>query len=179
MLKNPRHSLGMLYSRWHFRKSADAVQSFQTAFTDARRLLLLMPLDGSPLFPIAPVVTMLARQKREEDVTVVVVAHGTEALDALRRSPIIRLLPAEINLFCLPRRDVLARIMRNTYDAVIDCNLDFQLPSGYICRESRAPLRIGFAGKRSDLFYNFQVQVAPSESRMAQYERLAHCLEMF
>lgn len=179
MLKSPRHSLGILYARWHFRKQADTVQSFQTVFTDARRILLLMPLDGSPLFPVAPVVAMLARQKKEEEITLVVTEHGTEALDALRRSPIIRLLPAEINAFFLPRQDVLARIMRNPYDAVIDCNLDFQLPSGYICRESKAPVRIGFAGKRSDLFYNFQVQVAATESRTARYERLAHCLEMF
>ena len=61
MLKSPRHALGMLYARYHFRKSADECHSFQTAFTDARRLLLIMPLDGSPLFPVAPVVAMLAR----------------------------------------------------------------------------------------------------------------------
>lgn len=179
MLKSPRHALGMLYARYHFRKSEDELHSFQTAFTDARRLLLIMPLDGSPLFPVAPVVAMLARRKREEEITVVVTEHGTEALDALRRSPIIRLLPAEINAFFLPRRDVLARVMRTAYDAVIDCNLDFQLPSGYICMESKAPVRIGFAGKRADLFYNFQVQVTPTESRTARYERLAHSLEMF
>jgi ADP-heptose:LPS heptosyltransferase len=179
MLERPRHAAGILFSRYHFRKTRDELRSFATAFSDARRLLLVMPLDGSPLFPVAPVVAMLARRKREEEITVVVAAHGTEALDALRRSPIIRLLPAEISSFYVPRRDVLARIMRTTYDVAIDCNLDFQLPSGYICRESKAPIRVGFAGKRSDLFYNFQVQVTPTESRMARYERLAHCLEMF
>ena len=179
MFERPRHATGMLLARFHFRKSTEEVRSFASVFSSARQLLLIMPLDGSPLFPVAPVVAMLARQKREEEITVVVTAHGTEALDALRRSPIVRLLPTEISMFLLPRRDVLARILHTPYDVAIDCNLDFQLPSGYICRESQAPIRVGFAGRRSDLFYNFQVQVSRTESRTVHYERLAHCLEMF
>jgi hypothetical protein len=179
MFARPRHAVGMLGARFHFRKRRDEVIEFNDAFSSARRILLIMPLDGSPLFPVASVVAMLGAKKKEEDVTVLLSAHATEALDVLRRSPIIRLLPEEISPFFLPRRDVLTRILRTPYDVTIDCNLDFQLPSGYICRESTARVRVGFTGKRSDVFYNFQVQTSPTDSRTVRYERLAQCLAMF
>jgi len=179
MLERPRHAVGMVAARFHFRKRRDEVISFSTVFSSARRILLVMPLDGSPLFPVAPVVAMLGVKKKEEEITVLLAAHATEALDALRRSPIIRLLPEEISPFFLPRHDVLSRVLQTPYDVTIDCNLDFQLPSGYICRESSARVRVGFTGRRSDLFYNFQVQTLVTDSRTVRYERLAKCLAMF
>ena len=169
----------MLGARFHFRQSPDEVLSFADSLASASRILLIMPLDGSPLYPVAPVLTMLRAHKSDEQITVVVTSHSTEAFAALDRSPIIRILPAEINLFFLPRKDVLSRIRRKEYDLVIDLNLDFHLPSGYICRESNARIRVGFSGKHSDLFYNFQVQTSHVESRTLRYERFAHCLEMF
>lgn len=179
MLEKPRSSLGLLGARFHFRRTRDEALSFVDSFAAASSILLLMPLDGSPLYPVAPVVTMLRRHKREEQITVVVASHSNEAFTALDRSPIMRILPEEIGTFLLPRKDVLARVRRTQYDLAIDCNLDFLLPSGYICRESRAPVRVGFARAHADLFYNFQVQTSRAESRTVRYERFAHCLEMF
>jgi ADP-heptose:LPS heptosyltransferase len=169
----------MLGARFHFRRSREELLSFVDSFASASRILLIMPLDGSPLYPVAPVLTMLRAHKSDEQITVVVASHSTEAFAALDRSPIIRILPEEINLFFLPRRDVLSRIQRNTYDLTIDLNLDFHLPSGYISRESNARVRVGFSGKHADLFYNFQVQTSRVDSRTLRYERFAHCLEMF
>jgi ADP-heptose:LPS heptosyltransferase len=138
-----------------------------------------MPLDGSQLFPVAPLVTMLRSRCPDENITIVVTEHGTEALEVLRRSPVIRILPSEVSMVFLPSRAVIARVTQHTYDMAIDLNLDFQLPSGYICRESNARIRVGFVSRRADTFYNFQVQTSPGESAMQRYERLAHCLEMF
>jgi ADP-heptose:LPS heptosyltransferase len=169
----------MVGARFHFRRSREEVLSFVDTLASASRILLVMPLDGSPLYPVAPVLTMLRAHKSDEQITVVVASHSTEAFAALDRSPIIRILPEEISLFFLPRRDVLSRIRRSAADLAIDLNLDFHLPSGYICRESNARIRVGFSGRHSDLFYNFQVQTSRVESRTLRYERFAHCLEMF
>jgi ADP-heptose:LPS heptosyltransferase len=179
MLERPRTSLGMVGARFHFRRSREGILSFVDTLSSASSILLIMPLDGSPLYPVAPVLTMLRRRKSDEQITVVVASHSTEAFGALDRSPFIRILPGEINLFFLPRRDVLSRIQCKQYDLAIDLNLDFHLPSGYICRESKARIRVGFSGRHSDLFYNFQVQTSYAESRTLRYERFAHCLEMF
>jgi ADP-heptose:LPS heptosyltransferase len=179
MLEQPRVALGMLGARFHFRTWKDEIIPFAGAISEAHRVLLVLPLDGSPLFPVAPVITMLRARKREEDITVVVSPHSTEALDVLQRCPVVRLLPSEVSALFLPRKDALLRVVQYKCDVAIDLNLDFQLPSGYICRESKARFRIGFASKRADLFYNLQIQTAETESRTVRYERLAKCLEMF
>lgn len=179
MLERLRISTGMIGARFHFRKSHDDALSFADSLTSASRILLIMPLDGSPLYPVAPVLTMLRAHKSDEQITVIVASHSTEAFVALDRSPILRILPGEIGPFFLPRKELLSRITREPYDLAIDLNLDFHLPSGYICRESNARVRVGFSGKYADLFYNFQVQTSHGESRTLRYERFAHCLEMF
>lgn len=179
MLDTPRMVAGLLGARWHFRKVRDEIIPFADAIASAHHILLVMPLHGNPLYPVAPVITMLRKRLLDNQITVVVSHHSTEALEALKHSPVIRILPSEINFWFLPKRDVLARVATRTYDVAIDLNLDFLIPSGYICRESNARVRIGFAGKRADAFYNLQVQVRPTESRTQQYERMARCLQMF
>jgi ADP-heptose:LPS heptosyltransferase len=179
MLTAPRLSLGLLGARWHFRKSRDEVISFSDAVSSARHALIVMPLDGSPLYPVAPVITMLRKLLTEEQITVVVAHHSTEALEALKHSPVIRILPAEISTWFLPRHDVITRITTRKYDIALDLNLDFVIPSGYICRESKARVRIGFAGKGADLFLNMQIHTGPTESKTQRYERMAKCLQMF
>ena len=67
----------------------------------------------------------------------------------------------------------------NAFDAAIDLNLDFNLPSGYIGKECNARVRAGFAGPYADLFYNLQVRIDPSAGRERAYERFVQCLKMF
>ena len=179
MLDILRRSIGFQAARFHFRKARDEVISFAGSLTAADRVLLIMPLDGNPLFPVAPVITVLRQRLAEDNITIVTLEHSTEALTALPRSHIVRILPNEINVWFLPRRGFVERVHRRTYDAAIDLNLDFNLPSGYICKESKARIRVGFAGKRADAFYNLQIQVNPAQSRTVLYERMAHCLQMF
>jgi ADP-heptose:LPS heptosyltransferase len=179
MLERLRTAIGIQRARFHFRKWEDEIIPFAGAISESQRVLLILPLDGSPLYPVAPLITMLRSRKREEDITVVVSAHTTEALDALQRCPVVRVLPSEVSTLFLPSKNVLTRVLQYKCDVAIDLNLDFHLPSGYICRESKARYRIGFVGKRSDLFYNLQIQTAETESRTVRYERLAKCLEMF
>lgn len=179
MLERLRLSAGMLGARFHFRRAHDESVSFVDALTSASRILLIMPLDGSPLYPVAPVITMLRARKSDEQITVIVASHSTEAFVALERSPIMRILPGEVGPCFLPRKELLSRITHQPFDLAIDLNLDFHLPSGYICRETNARIRVGCSGGHADLFYNFQVQTSHGESRTLRYERYAHCLEMF
>lgn len=179
MLNFLRRSIGFQAARFHFRRVHDEVISFAGSLTAADRVLLIMPLDGKPLFPVAPVIAAIKDRLAEDNITIVTLEHSTEALTALPRSHIVRILPKEINSWFLPRRGFIERVHRRTYDAAIDLNLDFNLPSGYICKESKARIRVGFAGKRADAFYNLQIQVNPAQSRTVLYERMAQCLQMF
>jgi ADP-heptose:LPS heptosyltransferase len=79
----------------------------------------------------------------------------------------------------LPGNDLITRVKKRRYDLTIDLNLDLVLPSAYICKESDARIRVGFARKHADTFYNFQINVDPTLDRKLVYERLVKCLQMF
>ncbi len=174
-----RRSIGMSLTRFRFRKYQTEMISFTRSLSNAQRALLIMPMHRPEPLPIVTVIDLLKRRFPERGLTVVTWGPSLELMQMLPHSQFVRILETEITPFFLPRRETMQRIESTTYDVAIDLNLDLVLPSGYICRESNARVRIGFAGKRSDLFYNFQVRSHPSTGRHDLYDRLAACLEMF
>lgn len=179
MLARLRSSIGYALTRFHFRKTSDRVISFTQSFTSARQALLIMPLDHGELLPTVSLIDALRAQFKEENVTIVTSTHSVEVMRMLPHSQVIRLQEQDTDVFFRPKKDVLTIVTKKPYDLALDLNLDFVLPSGYICRESGARIRIGFTRKRADLFYNFQVRPDPTLSRHHVYDRLARCLHMF
>jgi hypothetical protein len=174
-----RRSIGIGITRFRFRKYRDEIISFGRSVSDARRALLIMPMRRPEPLPVVTLIELLKRRFPEAGLTVVTWGPSLELMQMLPHSHFVRILETEITPFYLPRRETLQRIKNTPYDVAIDLNLDLVLPSGYICRESNARVRIGFAGRRSDLFYNFQIGSHPSSGRRDVYDRLAACLEMF
>lgn len=174
-----RRKIGMGVTRFRFRKHQNEVISFGRSISNARHALLIMPVQRAEPLPVVTVIDLLKRRFPERGLTVVTWGPSLELMQMLPHSQFIRILETEITPFYLPRRETLQRIENTAYDVAIDLNLDLVLPSGYICRESNARVRIGFAGKRSDLFYNFQIKHHPTTGRRDVYDRLATCLEMF
>ena len=179
MLEGFRRSIGFLAAMYHFRGSRDKMISFTTAISSAHQALLILPLSRHELLPNIMVVDLLKKRFKEENITVVTGDHGIEVMRMLPRSQFIHILVHEINLFYLPCADVIQRVKKKKYDIAIDLNLDFVLPSAYICRESSARVRIGFVRKHADVFYNFQIQHDPTLGRKLIYDRLAKCLQKF
>ncbi len=179
MLRSLRASAGLLAARFHFRKYHDDVIPFAGAVTSAQRALLIMPLHQGEFLPTVMIVDMLRRRFREENMTVVTTEHSLEVMRVLPRSQVVRIMRSDLNTFLLPKKDFLRRLQAQTFDVAVDLNLDFVLPSGYICRQTNARVRVGFAGKRSDTFYNLQVRLNPEQGRGEAYDRLARCLQMF
>ena len=174
-----RRSIGMGVTRFHFRKRRDEMITFSRSVSDARQALLIMPMQRAEPLPVVNVIDLLRRRFPDRGLTVVTWGPSLELMQMLPHSQFVRILDTEITPFYLPRRETIQRIEKTNYDVAIDLNLDLVLPSGYICRESNARIRIGFAGKQSDLFYNFQIRSDPATRRHDVYDRLAACLEMF
>jgi ADP-heptose:LPS heptosyltransferase len=112
-------------------------------------------------------------------ITVVSGLHEVDVMRILPRSHFLHFHEHEINAFFLPRRELLRRATSRRPDVAIDLNLDFVLPSAYICRVSGARIRVGFARKHADIFYNFQIRPDPTLARKLIYDRLAGCLDRF
>jgi ADP-heptose:LPS heptosyltransferase len=67
----------------------------------------------------------------------------------------------------------------STFDIALDLNVNLALASAFICRESNAPLRVGFAKPNGDHFYNFVVQTRMTTNTPVAYKNLLKCLDMF
>ena len=177
MLESLRRSLGVQLSRWHFRRMHNAVISFADSLSTGGNALLILPLTPTAQSP-ALVIDLVRTQFPGARLTIVAEEHDTGAAVLLPRSTIIRVSPNNIDWLFRPSREITQRIAGATYDLAIDLNLDSLLPSAYICRESNARVRVGFARDGADLFYNFQMQ-HDSARDAALYDRLAACLKMF
>jgi ADP-heptose:LPS heptosyltransferase len=179
MLRSLRRSIGVRAARFHFRSSRDKVISFSHSIATSDRVLVVMPLDHPLEEGQTHVLTFLREHFYEPDITVVAPAGGTPVERALPRCRVVLVGPDDVNAFFLPRRSLLTRVAERSYDLAIDLNLDFMIPSAYICKETDARVRTGFAGIHADSFFNFQVRLEPASQRSTAYDRLVQCLQMF
>ncbi len=179
MLENLRSAIGITIARLRLREAPESVISFTSSFSSARSALIIMPLREQVMVPTTAIIELMRRKFPEENLTLVTHEHDLSLPPLLPRSTVIRLVQDDIGFFFLPRRSILDQLTKRDFDLAIDLNLDLVLPSGYICRESKARVRVGFIRHRSDTFYNFAIQLNPVLDRQEIYERLANCLEMF
>jgi hypothetical protein len=179
MLKSLRRSTGMLAARFHFRASREKVISFSHSIATSDRVLVVMPLQPSAEEGQTHVLTFLREHFYEPDITVIAPAGGTPVERTLPRCRVLPVGPEDVNAFFLPRRTFLARVAERNYDLAVDLNLDFMIPSAYICKESNARVRTGFSALHADTFFNFQIRLEPDSRREHAYDRLVRCLQMF
>ncbi len=172
-------TIGAGLARMKFRKTQDPVISFSGVVTKARTVLVILPLDKRELLSAFQMIELLKKSFREEDITVVGDERGQEIKRLMPKSHFLKLQQNDISAFFHPRQQFLSQLKSRAFDVAIDLNLDLVLPSAYICRESNARVRVGFAGPRADYFYNFQIQPDPIQPRSSIYDRVAKCLEMF
>jgi ADP-heptose:LPS heptosyltransferase len=174
-----RRYIGLQVTRFHFRKSADPVISFAAALTEAKRVLLVMPMGETRMIPTHTVVDLVKKKFDERNITVLARDHAVETMRLLPRGQFIHILKEEISPLFIPRKQLINRIKERSYDVAIDLSLDLVLPSAYIVRESEARVRIGFSRQYADIFYNFQIHSNPDLDPKLIYNRLAECLAMF
>ena len=179
MFDSFRRSLGLTIARRRLRRLHDTVVTFTGSVSTGKQALVIMPAPAAAPAPSPSLLTLLKQWYGDEGITIVLWKTSDEVNRLLPRSTVIRMRDDDVTSFFLPRPDVLERIRHRQYDLAIDLNLDFDLPSGYICRESRARIRVGFAGKGADTFFNFLVQPNTALGQHAIYDRLVKCLQMF
>jgi hypothetical protein len=172
-------SIGLQIARYQFRKEHDTIQPLTNFFSDARNVLIILPVgyDEANLAGEA----LEAQRNKLGDIHLVVVHSSTRhtSLAVFPKSEIVRLDPPDIDRFFLPRPSVIQRLPKYQYDVAMDLNLDFVLHSAYICKASHARVRVGFSHPNADLFYNVQLQFGEPRTPQAMYDKFVNCLSMF
>lgn len=177
MFESARRSLGYQLARFTFRSKRDEAMSFTGSLAASKRILLVLPFAPTQQ-STGPIIELVRARYGEEHITVVADARDNGITALMPRSEILRINAQQVTRLFHPPASLLQRMAGKKYDAAIDLNLDFLLPSGYICKASGARVRVGFARPGADLFYNMQVQTGGTQGASV-YERLATCLKMF
>jgi ADP-heptose:LPS heptosyltransferase len=179
MLDGLRRSVGLTYSRLHFRDSHDRVMHFTDILTRSHRALVIFPetsLDGestSNLF------RFLLKKFPPEKVTVLIPDSQLFAMSSVPPLKTLTYSADDVNTWFVPRRKLLKKMGAKSYDVAFDLNIDLSLTSAFLCKATNAPLRVSFVKQNGDQFYNFQIKTKDSTSQVRSYRNLLKCLDMF
>lgn len=179
MTENLRKSLGLLYARWQFRKESDRQQSLTEFLSRARTILIVLPWGYEDALAAGNTLRRTLDRFKNLHLTIVTTGVRPSPLAFVQRSDVVRFEAEDVNKIFIPRQAILQSIVSRSYDVAIDLNLDFVLHAAYICRVSRAPVRVGIFRQHGERFFNVQVRLDRSASPKVVYERFAHCLGMF
>ena len=179
MLERVYAYLGLQIARFQFRSDIDTVQPLTTFFTGAKNVLVVLPTGYEEAIIAGDALHAFRNRLMHLNLTVVHTSTRATSLSDFPRSEVIRIDPENINKLSLPRKELLQRIMHREYDAAVDLNLDFVLHTAYICKASRARVRVGFVHQWSDLFFNVQFNIDKQRTPQVVYEKFAACLAMF
>jgi hypothetical protein len=180
MFDSLRRSVGILSSRFTFRKAKDTIITFTDPIAASAHVLVVLPFDmPDDASDHHDLLRTIARRFDQESITVVTPGAQFKIERVVPHARVIHIGPEEISRWFTPRGDGISQIRARRFDLAVDLNLDNILPSGYICKASGARIRVGFASPHADLFYNLQVRLNPSSQRRHAYERLLECLRMF
>lgn len=179
MLDGARVAIGLVYARMHFRKVRDPIVRFTESVSRSRRALVVLPESPRDLASIQWVVRYLADRFAQGSMVVVVKAELASWVRDDKRYETVTYRDDDIGTWFVPRGELLRKVKKSTFDIAVDLNASFVLPSAYLCRESRAPVRISFAKEHGERFFNFQVQTKASSSFTHAYRNFLRCMEMF
>jgi hypothetical protein len=171
-----RRWLGMQTARYRFRALRTPILAFRSAVASARSALLVLPFDRDPAPQMQELADVLKLRFDQDRITIVASEHQYDIGRLLPRSQVVRVPSRDLTILFHPRADVIAAVTGRQPDLAIDLNLDFVMPSGYICRVSGARIRIGYERAGAGHFYNFTIKRTPGVGRERAYHRLAEFL---
>ncbi len=179
MLERLRQKIGLVYTRIHFRKHQDKMRQFTNVLSHARNALVILPNDQRDFQLARSILPFLQQQFRRNALTIVLPGQAKDPMRDISPCEIIRLREDDIGKFFIPRKFVVKNIAYRAYDIVMDLNVQFHLPSAFLCKAAGSNVRMGFANEYADTFYNFQVRTATNGNPDLAYEYLVKCLKMF
>jgi len=179
MFDGARLRVGLWYSRFHFRKSKDAVLEFTDAVRRSKRALVVLPGAAKDPSSLQWVIRYLVDRFAEGPLVIVVRQELSSWLTSDKRYEVLSYGEADVGRWFTPGSGLLRKVKKSTFDIALDLNPEFDLFSAFVCRESRAPVRVGFAKENADIFYNMQIQVDKASGVAGAYRSLLRCMEMF
>ena len=171
--------LGLQFAKFQFRNDFDQVQSLTGFFREARNTLIILPVGYEEAIIAGNALRDFRDTMSKVHLTVLHQSTRETVLASFPKCEVVRLDPGDINKFSLPTKTALQRIFTKEFDVSVDLNLDFVLHTAYICKASRARIRVGFKNPYSDIFFNIHLNINKRKTPQTAYDKFAECLAMF
>jgi ADP-heptose:LPS heptosyltransferase len=180
MLENFYKYAGLQFARFQFRNDVDTVQMMTEFMSTAKHALIALPQRYEEAMIASDAIRSTREKFKQVHVTVINTGTRVTSLVDFPKHEVIRLEQIDLNRFFLPTKALLRRLLQKEYDVAIDLNLDFVLHTAYICKASRARVRVGFAHHPyAELFFNVLFNVNTERTPKTVFEKFAACLSMF
>jgi hypothetical protein len=173
-----RRNIGILWTRFLFRHDRDPVINFSEAFPRATRAVVIYPVQPIEQESTSLMLSYLS-ERFADGLTVVVRQELRTSLLSLPRLRMVTYNADDVTKWFTPRSSLVRRMKTMSFDIAVDLNAQFSLVSAFLCKASRAPLRVSFAKERGERFFNVQYQSRGNGKRQRHYQGLVRCLQMF
>jgi hypothetical protein len=151
-------------------------QSFSTALKRSGSFLILMPEDEKDFRTCFFVLDYL--EQINKAIKVLTKDYRISLLPAKFRNKAIEINISDVNKLDLPNHKLMNKLAELKFDGVIDLNRTDNIFFSYVTNLVNAKLRIGFAKKGADDYYNFQIANYENDSEKS-YNIFLNCLKMF
>lgn len=179
MLEKFRFKIGLLYTKFHFRKKIDEVINFTGFVREDSRVLLIMPDDPLQFEEAKDAILHLKKDWPKLQPSLIV-GSKYSAMDELKDIyRTITVSSKDINSLYLPKRKFTREISDFDYDLVIDFNRETNVASSFISKKLNVDYRISFVKDSADKFFNFQFNADTVLHNKNVYSSLMKNLKMF
>ena len=158
------------------KNAALSEQSFSTALKRAGSFLILMPEDEKDFRTSFFVLDYI--EHLNKSIKILTKDYRISLLPAKFRNKSIEIAITDLNKLNLPNNKLNSKLSDLKFDGVIDLNRQDNLFYSFVANLVNAQLRIGFAKKDSDKYYNFQIANSENDPEKS-YNNFLNCLKMF
>ena len=176
MINNIKLKLADYFAKNKFARKQISEKNFQKFFSESRQILIILPTSNDSLVEEAiEIIRLFAIHKKELFIIQSKDQFSYLPNDFKYSSLIIN--DEDKTKIGLPKKELISRVNKHTFDLVIDLNRDVDIFSSALANVPLSDFRIGFVKKDSDSFYNFQIpnEINPEKS----YRNLLNSLRMF
>ena len=153
-------------------KKSTEIVDFASTLVSAKSVLIIMP-DNLEHFGIARnFIPEIKNNFSDAKIIFLTRENYHSLLEINHPHGIIFVTPEDINQLGLPKKKLQNRILATDFDIIIDLNLDFHLPSTFLCQISAAPVKICLDEQNREPFYNFSFRMNAQKNLAEKYQGL-------
>ncbi len=161
--------------RQKLRKSEFSQQSFSAVMENISSVLILMPENEDDFKYSIDVISFF--DKLNKEIKILTFDYRVSLLPLKLRGKVIEHGIKDVNKIELPNKNLISRLQKKNFDAIIDLNRSEQLFYSYVAFLIDAKIRIGFMKNFSDKIYNIQIANDETNPKIS-YKNFLNCLEM-